>query len=340
MQRMGGFLLAAVLLLAYTAAGAAHDAPAAQRPTAWVAYWAGQNVKQELAALGKNGAASYFAAFFRQGDELFYPQQLQEIMAAAKKPDRACFLTIVNDYYYHEDNIKEKDAAVLRRLFDSEQSMQRHARQIIDIVAQSGCGGIDLDYENLGSDKRLWEQYAQFIQILYAQAQQSNLVLRVILEPRALDKAAYPAGPQYVLMFYNLYGSHSGPGPKADTAFIRDLAGRIKMLFGADAAAAFACGGYDWQAGGKTRQLSELEAQALLAKHRARLQRDEQSQAVYFTYQEGKKEHQVWFADAQTLCHWVDTARQEGIAAFALWRLGGNAPGTIRRFAQCVENTD
>ena len=32
--------------------------------------------------------------------------------------------------------------------------------------------------------------------------------------------APYSVGPEYMVMLYNLYGLHSGPGPKADGPFI------------------------------------------------------------------------------------------------------------------------
>lgn len=75
-----------------------------------------------------------------------------------------------------------------------------------------------MDYENLGQASSLWQKFFGFEKILYSLCQKDKLKLRVLLEPK-VPKLAFPAGPTYVVMCYNLYGYSTKAGPKADYAF-------------------------------------------------------------------------------------------------------------------------
>jgi len=86
----------------------------------------------------------------------------------------------------------------------------------------------------------------EFINKLYRRAQGCGLKLRVVLEPRALVSTTdFPPGSEYVIMLYNLYGLHSGPGPKANKDFIETTLERMNLL-PADKTVAFATGGCMW----------------------------------------------------------------------------------------------
>ena len=137
-------------------------------------------------------------------------------------------------------------------------------------------------------------------------------------------------GPEYVVMFYNLYGTHSGPGPKADFAFIEKTIKKMEALPGTKSAA-FATGGCLWEdyvplgdKKGKVRNVDEAEAVQLAEKHHATPVRDEKSHALHFAYQAEGHEYVVWYADSETLNAWIGAAARGGLDRVSLWRLGGN----------------
>src|SRR5690606_32889434 len=118
---------------------------------------------------------------------------------------------------------------------------------IVALVEAYDLDGVEIDYERIGDGD--WDNMTAFIAALYQELSARGLSLRVVLEPRApIERLSLPRGPVYVMMAYNLYGSHSGPGPKADDAFIRQLAKRMDRLPGSQNRIAFATGGFDWPA--------------------------------------------------------------------------------------------
>lgn len=126
-------------------------------------------------------------------------------------------------------------------------------------------------------------------------------------------------------MAYNLYGYHSGPGPKADKEFIKKLVYKSKKHL-KDVRIAFSLGGFDWSEEDKIpKALTKVDALKLLEKHNKKIQRDKKSGAAYFEYiDENLKKHTVWYCDEETIQTWMDIAKDKGIEKFALWRLGGN----------------
>jgi hypothetical protein len=123
-------------------------------------------------------------------------------------------------------------------------------------------------------------------------------------------------------MCYNLFGSHGGPGPKADYEFLRNtcklylnVPGHVRM--------AFATGGFDW-AGGEITDLTQEEANQQLQEAGILPERDPSSGAMKAVYKEDGIAHEIWYADGETLTLWRDTCIEYGFDSFDLFRLGGN----------------
>ncbi|HML45335.1 MAG TPA: glycosyl hydrolase, partial [Clostridia bacterium] len=129
-----------------------------------------------------------------------------------------------------------------------------------------------------------------------------------------------------VMMCYNLYGTHSGPGPKADPAFLQKMVKGMQTLPGKKSFA-LATGGFDWTEKGKVVSLTYLDALALQRQHAASAMRDAESGCLVFAYRDDMgKAHDVWYADSQTLRLWMDTIEAMGAYDVNIWRLGGNNP--------------
>ena len=191
--------------------------------------------------------------------------------------------------------------------------------------------GVEIDYEKIWKDCETKDSFIPFIKELYAAATDHNLKLRVVLEPGTPFKdIELPAGPKYVVMLYNLYGKHSGPGPKADGSFIQKTIKKMEALPG-DKAVALATGGCLWEdygllglKSGRRQFLSQAEAVALRKKHKAVETRDPESADLHYSFDDNGKKTEVWYADAETLNAWITVAADAGVTDVSIWRLGGN----------------
>lgn len=293
--------------------------------SAWLVYWDLPAGEKELKALGNRlETIADFGAYFDAGDHLFIPAELTDNSKRRNRQAGKTYLTFVNDKQNPDGSISLKDTDVLSRLFADDAAMETHIDAILALTRQHGYDGIEIDYERIWKNESIRQSFVRFINKLYVKALKSQLALRIILEPGTPFAAAgFANGPEYVVMFYNLYGLHSSAGPKANAEFIRKTASRMKDLPG-DKAAAFANGGCLWGDNGEKRFLTEVEAKTLAALHDARPQRDADSQGLSFSYQEGGVSYQVWYADAKTLRFWIKIAQDQGINRIFLWRLGGN----------------
>lgn len=298
--------------------------------SAWVVDWQWEAGLEDFNAVapGLDGVQT-FAAYFTAGGGLFFTDEdrraLPEVLNAAKRADvKHTLLTVVNDRYGADGSPGvQKDPTLVSKLMATEASRSKHMGDLLEAVDADNFDGIELDYERVPNGD--WPNYIQFIGDLYDRLHAEGMTLRVVLEARApLEKLTLPEGPDYVMMAYNLYGGFSGPGPKADDAFIAKLAARMANLPG-DKGIALSLGGFDWTGDRKATAVTEVEAAALSAGQGAEAaERDSASGALHFGYKDADGvKHTVWYADTATLVHWLGVAREAGINDISLWRLGG-----------------
>ncbi len=317
--------------------------PSDSRFYPWVVYWDYETAISESRNLSSAmGSISVFAAYFKDDDSIIFPQSSQDTLKTVQDAygtSVQTYLTFVNDIKYDNGSSSLKDVDLLRRLFSSQTRMTAHIDEIIALTKEKGVDGIEIDYENIKGDDALWQLYAQFLCSLNDRAGSEGLKLRVVLETSALGKASFPVGPQYTVMVYNLYGNHSDePGPKADEAFIAETAAKSVCL-GPDVCFAFATGGFDWSSSGNVDQLCETGAAELAQTMQTVPSRDQSSGALTFTYQNDQT-HTVWYADGQTICIWMDAAKNAGIKHFALWRLGGNSEASLKQISEYLTDNN
>lgn len=297
---------------------------------AWVTYWDSDGALDEAAQLGDAlTTLVYFAAYFDAEDAVFVPDSLYELLDdstarfAQAMPKR--YLSVVNDLLSADGDTSLKDTTLLKRLFSTQERMEAHAEELIALTLAEGFDGLEIDYEAMRGDMDLWARFADFLRILQSLAQDSGMSLRVLLEPGApLGAVKLPPGPDYVMMCYNLYGTHSAAGPKADDAFLREMARKMAGLPG-EKGFALAGGGFDWDAAGHVISLTQEQAVELAEIHGADALRDLDSGSLSFAYigADGER-HEVWYADADTLRRWRDVLAGQGASRVDLWRLGGN----------------
>lgn len=318
------FGLLCIFVLSLTScvsAGKLQAPPMEAEKSAWVAYWDWDKGADELKA-AKHDTAIAFAAGFDEAGALVLPEQLTserlEALPAAK-----AYLSFVNDQKQGTGTLL-KDTKLLKKILGKRSSRQQHIEEVIALSKKYGFMGVEIDYENVWRDAGLLQSYAEFITELREACKAQGLRLRVVLEPKTLRYAAkLPEDVEYVVMFYNLYGGHSGPGPKADRRFIWHTLSQAAKLPGTPNVA-FANGGFDWSAPKKAKGITLAQAVALQKKYNAQPERDESSRALHFTYKKGEEQHTVWYADADTLAYWQQLAEAVGFKRISIWRLGGS----------------
>ncbi|KHK03699.1 glycosyl hydrolase family 18 protein [Desulfovibrio sp. TomC] len=316
---------------AQTAAPAASLGPN-DRITAWIADWdLASGLAEWRAHPQLFDSVRIFAAYFDQSDHAAlspaWTAALGNDVTSVFGPTPA-YLTVVNDIATPTGKgNKLKDPELVRRLLATPQSRAAHIDELIRLAKRHHFAGIEIDYENVAAPT--WPDFSLFIAELYAAASPQRLAVSIVLQPqRRYLTAPLPIGPAYVLMGYNLFGSHSGPGPKATPAFLTEQANSLRAigLLG-DTALALATGGFDWTEGKAAKQLTEVEAAALVAQKSAQSTRSALDGYLVSRYRDAAgKDHEVWHADAATFETLWQAARTAGFTRLAVWRLGGNAP--------------
>jgi spore germination protein YaaH len=292
--------------------------------SAWVVYW-DLKAEEEVRILNKElKNLSYFAVSFDSNNNLVMPKEINDYYNKTKGGSYNKFITIVNDKQNENGSFSLKDTNLLRELLSNAETRSRHVKEIINLAVKYGFNGIDIDYEQIKNDLKLWKDYILFIEELYEKAGSQGLKVRVILEPNTpFDKVSFKEGPTYVMMCYNLHGGFSKPGEKANREFIKDLIEKMNKVPGKKDFA-IATGGFDWESNGKAEAVSEIQAKELLKKHGLKAQRDANSQTLYFKYKNEKGiQHEVWYADKETLKSWMRIIAEKG-HDISLWRLSGN----------------
>ena len=292
--------------------------------SAWVTYW-NLDVDDEVAALNsKLSSVSYFEAYFDSENKLYIPDELVGYYNKTKDKNYEKYITIVNDKEDSNGDISLKDTDLLRDLLKDSDSISNHINDILDFQKQYGFDGIEIDYENIKKDMQLWGQYINFINELYTKCEENNIKLRVVLEPGIpVENLNFKEGPVYVIMCYNLHGTSTKPGEKANKDFVQKIIDKMSIIPG-EKEFALATGGFDWTEDDKVASVDEETASELASKYNSTEVRDSDSMYINFKYSDEKgKEHEVWYADTETINELMKVIDDNGYRV-SIWRLGGN----------------
>ncbi|MED4953529.1 glycosyl hydrolase family 18 protein [Paenibacillus macerans] len=310
------------------------------RPTdlsAWIVDWQLDSGEEDYGAAGSRlSELQMFAAYFDASGHLYLADTFRDSLAndaSLRQADGGLFLTIVNDLRSEDGSVVQKDSDLTKRLTQSGEARREHIREILNLVDQLDLDGVEIDYEKIKDGD--WNGVVAFYNELYQELLQDGRKLRVVLEPGApLKRLKLPKGPEYVVMAYNLYGSHSGPGPKADKKFIKELVGKMASIPG-NKRLALATGGFAWNEKGEVAAVTEKEADGLSELSKDGVERDKVSGSLHFKYTDADGgETTVWYADGVTLRSWIVTAREAGCHRIAIWRLGGLSQRTLKMLAE------
>lgn len=332
MKKKRSFMTIAIILIFIATIGFGINEKSKKKDidiSAWVVDW---DLKRGIEEVESTSVAlssiQLFAAYFNEEDNVFLNEKSIKVMDKSKEELEGqglknLYLTVVNDIVFQDGKSIQKDSNLISRIMKNEEKRKGHIEELVKLVDNEKFVGIELDYEKIESD--VWDEYALFIEELGVELEEIGKQLRIVLEPMTpLEEVDFPKDYEYVMMAYNLYGSHSGPGPKADKEFIKNQSKRMKGNF-KNMRMAFALGGFDWVENEKVKAVTEIEAQNLVLKANSEVKRDKKSNSVYFNYTDDSDvKHTVWYADRETISTWMKIAYRKGMRNFAFWRLGGN----------------
>jgi len=294
----------------------------------WITYWDLDTAYEELDLIGKDlDTLCYFAAYYDKDNEPFIPEGSAETIDKRKQDktfgDTKNYLTFVNDKLT-DTGSSLKDTKLLYDLLGNRDKAKAHAEKITDMTKAAGFDGIEIDYEAIKKDQELWAHFYDFVNELVEIAGKKGLKVRILFEPSApIDKYDWPKDAEYVMMCYNLYGYGTNPGPKADLAFLKEMVKKMEVLSG-EKNFALASGGFDFASDGSVDQIDTVSAKNL-EKTGFDSHIDENSGDHVFKYTDDEgMDHEVWYADQDTLKLWIKTIKESGYERITIWRLGGN----------------
>lgn len=329
----------------------------AEGDAVWIADWDAQKGLDETAAVQASNIV-LFAAYFNLESRPFLNDDMRRMLKNNPRknlpPDGKLFLSVVNDVFYTPEKSLEKDPTLIKNLMSTEKSRAAHRDDLLKLLASGPFDGLEIDYERVGKED--WPTLLDFAADLSKQLTAQGKELRFLLEPKSkYMQIPLPKGPEYVIMGYNLFGGHSGPGPKANDAFLRKLARESSAIVnrtGKKMGLALATGGFAWPAApDKTKVLGirESAAAAWARGSQATLIRDPDSHALHFIASDTAPgspiparsardiNYEIWYADGETLAHWIKTGRAAGFGNISLWRLGGNTRESLSAFARAAK---
>jgi spore germination protein YaaH len=216
---------------------------------------------------------------------------------------------------------------IVRGLGDNAQFSASTAGAIAALVDSGAYHGVVIDFE--GMTVRDLEKLLAVTKAV-ADSVRAHGITTIVIAVPAGDTAAYPAAlllqsADYIMpVLYDQHWSTSPPGPIAAPDWVtRNLGVRVAEVGAARIIAGFPLYGYRWRRNADTEVISYDEARRLTTMTNTALTRDHASATLHALSPEG---WEIWVSDRVLLETLVRDAREVGVTAFALWRLGLEDP--------------
>ncbi len=297
----------------------------AKRPVqldAWLVYF---DAERGLAELREHGGlfdrVSLFAYELSPEGNVLPAPGVRELVgpfhALARQQAFEPWITVVNDVRFGADSAVAKDSTVVHRLITDPERRTAHVNQLADRVSASGFVGLHLDYEQLPESDTT--QFREFVTELRTTLQSRGIGLEVVLEP-ARGPLPESRTARVTVMAYDLFGEHSGPGPRSTPEFVSELNSRAALDADSAAGLAIAVAGFAWDSTGEARIVDWSDAQQLATRASNR-RRGELDGVPSARLEDGRE---LFFEDRESLLGKWNAAWAGGFRRLAIWRLGGN----------------
>lgn len=288
------------------------------RNGAYYVYWDEASGKELLTLKEDLDDLVLFACCYTKDGELFIPENLQNMRNSVKDVfDGKVYISFVNDIVDKNGN-EQKSVKLLNTLIGDDNSRKRTIDDIVKTAMDFQADGVEIDFENIKKDLDLWDDYGQFLKELDIVLKKNNMALRSVLGAYTpVNNINLPDGPEYCIMCYNLFGYHSGPGPKADKDFLTEVVERYKGIN--NIRFILANGGFIWKDETVVKSVTSKEAKILAAENDSVETVDPNSGAYSFSF----GDENVVYGDADTIDFWkkclLDASGKD--ISVDLWRI-------------------
>lgn len=290
----------------------------------WLPYWDYSNAKLDWLTRSSKPTEIISFAVVYDNESLHVVEAMDVMTKELVEMDQEAdvYISFTNDVLQEDGSYLQKDKEFLENFLKDPKRRLVYLDDILELALDYNVDGIEIDYENIKADEELWGYFALFVDELYGKCIEAGIKLRVVLGYDSAKYVSFPEGPKYIIMCYNLYGPHSGPGPKADKEFL-DLCYEINQVLQPNVSMAFSNNGFTWDSNGQVTAVNKYDAIEVAKIFGADILRDKESSALYYDYKDYTGEdHQVWFADDTTLLDWITWGKEAGYTDFSLWRYG------------------
>ena len=207
--------------------------------------------------------------------------------------------------------------------------------QVADMMAQEHAGGIVFDFEELPDSAQA--DYRRFIAEANKRFTDQLVTLAVPVDDDSWDLKAYAkAADKLFLMTYDEHYIGGDAGPVASQPwFVQRLKATMAAVGRDKAIVAIGNYAYDWPDNGTDAdELSNESAWLIAHDNNSPTTFDPASGNAHFDYRDddGTLRH-VWMLDAASAWNQLRAIKASGAFGVALWRLGGEDPGTWADFA-------
>jgi hypothetical protein len=315
------FSAAGLLALATACAPGLRVAPPEQLQ-AWVVYYDADRGMAEVRDFGALFDRISLFAYELSPDGTPQPaphmaRMVPQFLAMAAENGFTPWVTVVNDVRYGGDSAILKDPVLVHDLVSDPDRRTAHARLLAETAADDGFSGLHLDYEQVAETDS--SEFRAFVQDLHHELEQRGLGLEVVIEPTYGPLPGHRRA-NVAVMGYDLFGPHSGPGPRATPEFVTGLIPRARGDADGTAGLAIALGGFAWTPDGEVTPIDWARAGRLSA-GAATWQRGTADGVPNARLDDGTE---IWFEDPESLLRKWEAAWRSGFRRLLLWRLGGN----------------
>lgn len=211
-----------------------------------------------------------------------------------------------------------------------------HVKHVLERVED--YDGVEIDYEALSLALR--ERFSVFIEELAEALHRQGKQLAVALHAKTSEPGEGP-GPegqdwarigQVVdranVMTYDF--DPSQPGPIASIGWTRDvLRLAVSLIPPSKTFQGIPLYGYHWSGDAPPGYVTYRETIDLAHRKGIEPRREGVDQHLVLEYAEGDVRHEVWLPDTETARTLAAIGREVGVAGYAVWRLGGEAPDAL-----------
>lgn len=258
------------------------------------------------------------------------------IITAARNANVAPLMTVTNT---KSSGGFDSDAA--KAFFENTTAQQMFINGIPEYLKAHGYLGLNVDLEYIYAENR--EDYVNFMRALGDRLSAEGLLLTAALAPKigAMQKGRLYEGHDYnalgsicdwvMLMTYE-WGYIAGP-PMA-VAPLREVERVVRYATSETDPQSIMLGmpnyAYDWKLpftpGTRAKLLTLSDAVQTAARVGSAIEYNSASDAPFFTYREGGKEHIVWFDDARSFAARLSLVEEYGLRGIGVWTVNTYYP--------------